>query len=311
MAAAGLTGILVTTPVVAPADVARLVAAREKIADLADRRRQRGRHRGARRPRARASGRSACWSTSTWGRAATGVTDPETPCASRGAHRRAAEPPLSRRAGLLRPPPACPDARRPAREDREQWARLRTFLDALTRGRASRRRSSPAAAPAPTTSTSSRGRSPRSSRAPTSSWTSSTARSRWRPAARRSAPRSPSPRGSSAPCQPDRVIVDAGLKAMATDAGPALVAAGAAADATYQFMGDEHGGLRFAEGARAAGARRSRHAGRAALRPDRQPARPFPRRRGRAAGRHLADRSARLLMPQAHFRSSWSALVER
>lgn len=48
--------------------------------------------------------------------------------------------------------------------------------------------------------------------------------------------------------QPDRVILDAGLKAMATEAGPALVASGASKDATYQFMGDEHGALRFAEG---------------------------------------------------------------
>jgi D-serine deaminase-like pyridoxal phosphate-dependent protein len=48
--------------------------------------------------------------------------------------------------------------------------------------------------------------------------------------------------------QPDRVIVDAGFKAMATDAGPALVFSGAPTDATYQFMGDEHGGIRFAEG---------------------------------------------------------------
>ena len=44
-------------------------------------------------------------------------------------------------------------------------------------------------------------------------------------------------------------MLDAGFKAMATDAGPALVASGASADATYQFMGDEHGGLRFATGA--------------------------------------------------------------
>jgi D-serine deaminase-like pyridoxal phosphate-dependent protein len=36
---------------------------------------------------------------------------------------------------------------------------------------------------------------------------------------------------------------------MATDAGPALVADGASLDATYQFMGDEHGGLRFGAGA--------------------------------------------------------------
>jgi 3-hydroxy-D-aspartate aldolase len=49
--------------------------------------------------------------------------------------------------------------------------------------------------------------------------------------------------------QPDLVVLDAGFKAMATDAGPALVAGGAASDATYQFMGDEHGGLRFAAGA--------------------------------------------------------------
>jgi D-serine deaminase-like pyridoxal phosphate-dependent protein len=49
--------------------------------------------------------------------------------------------------------------------------------------------------------------------------------------------------------QPDLVVVDGGFKAMATDAGPALVASGAPADASYQFMGDEHGGLRFAAGA--------------------------------------------------------------
>jgi D-serine deaminase-like pyridoxal phosphate-dependent protein len=49
--------------------------------------------------------------------------------------------------------------------------------------------------------------------------------------------------------QPDLAVLDAGFKAMATDAGPAVVASGASADATYQFMGDEHGGLRFAPGA--------------------------------------------------------------
>ena len=49
--------------------------------------------------------------------------------------------------------------------------------------------------------------------------------------------------------QPDLVVLDAGFKAMATDAGPALVASGASADATYQFMGDEHGGLRCGAGA--------------------------------------------------------------
>lgn len=49
--------------------------------------------------------------------------------------------------------------------------------------------------------------------------------------------------------QPDRVIIDAGLKAMATEAGPPLVASGASLDCTYQFMGDEHGGLNIPEGA--------------------------------------------------------------
>ena len=37
--------------------------------------------------------------------------------------------------------------------------------------------------------------------------------------------------------QPDRVIVDAGLKAMATEAGPALVASGAPADAPVSVHG--------------------------------------------------------------------------
>jgi 3-hydroxy-D-aspartate aldolase len=49
--------------------------------------------------------------------------------------------------------------------------------------------------------------------------------------------------------QPNLAVVDAGFKAMATDAGPALVAGGTAAGAAYQFMGDEHGGLRFGAGA--------------------------------------------------------------
>lgn len=48
--------------------------------------------------------------------------------------------------------------------------------------------------------------------------------------------------------QPDRVIVDAGSKALSTDAGAALIAQGAQPDATYQFMGDEHGAIRFPEG---------------------------------------------------------------
>lgn len=43
--------------------------------------------------------------------------------------------------------------------------------------------------------------------------------------------------------QPHRVIVDAGSKALSTDAGPAPVATGAPAGSTYTFMGDEHGAI--------------------------------------------------------------------
>jgi len=49
--------------------------------------------------------------------------------------------------------------------------------------------------------------------------------------------------------QPDRVIVDAGSKALSTDYGPAPVVGGAPQGSTYQFMGDEHGAIRVPEGA--------------------------------------------------------------
>ena len=39
------------------------------------------------------------------------------------------------------------------------------------------------------------------------------------------------------------VTIDAGLKAFATDAGPPVVLAGACDDARYRFMGDEHGAV--------------------------------------------------------------------
>jgi 3-hydroxy-D-aspartate aldolase len=72
------------------------------------------------------------------------------------------------------------------------------------------------------------------------------------------APGNPAPFGTSLTVaarvisanQPDLVVLDAGFKAMATDAGPALVASGADAEAVFQFMGDEHGGLRFGAGTR-------------------------------------------------------------
>jgi D-serine deaminase-like pyridoxal phosphate-dependent protein len=43
--------------------------------------------------------------------------------------------------------------------------------------------------------------------------------------------------------KPGVAIIDAGLKAMATDSGPPLVVAGAPAGSTYRFMGDEHGAI--------------------------------------------------------------------
>ena len=42
---------------------------------------------------------------------------------------------------------------------------------------------------------------------------------------------------------PMLVTVDAGLKAMATEAGPPPILAGAAPDSKYSFMGDEHGAI--------------------------------------------------------------------
>ena len=47
---------------------------------------------------------------------------------------------------------------------------------------------------------------------------------------------------------PGRVTVDAGLKAMATEAGPPLLFSGAPSETRYIFMGDEHGMLLTPEG---------------------------------------------------------------
>ena len=43
----------------------------------------------------------------------------------------------------------------------------------------------------------------------------------------------------------DRVIVNAGYKALATDSGKAVPMRGAAQGSTYRFMGDEHGAVEF------------------------------------------------------------------
>ncbi|MGE0005795.1 MAG: DSD1 family PLP-dependent enzyme [Parvibaculaceae bacterium] len=47
----------------------------------------------------------------------------------------------------------------------------------------------------------------------------------------------------------DCVIVNAGFKALATDSGKPAVSRGMAQDATYRFMGDEHGAIDFGAGA--------------------------------------------------------------
>jgi 3-hydroxy-D-aspartate aldolase len=45
--------------------------------------------------------------------------------------------------------------------------------------------------------------------------------------------------------RPDRVIVNAGYKALATDSGKPVPTRGVAQGATYRFMGDEHGAVEF------------------------------------------------------------------
>ena len=50
----------------------------------------------------------------------------------------------------------------------------------------------------------------------------------------------------------DRVIVNAGFKAMATDSGTPVPLRGAPAHATYRFLGDEHGAIEFTTGPRPA-----------------------------------------------------------
>jgi D-serine deaminase-like pyridoxal phosphate-dependent protein len=47
---------------------------------------------------------------------------------------------------------------------------------------------------------------------------------------------------------PGMVTLDAGSKAFSTDAGVPIVVAGAPPEATYRFMGDEHGALHLPDG---------------------------------------------------------------
>ncbi|MGH6896197.1 MAG: DSD1 family PLP-dependent enzyme [Geminicoccaceae bacterium] len=248
MAAAGLGGILVTSPVIAPGMVARLLRAHAQIGDLAvvvD-------------SEAGVDALAAAASTSAplgvvveidVGQNRTGVTD--VPGAVSLARRIADLPQLRYRGiqayyGHLQHVPAYADRKAKAAE---QWARLQPFLDALG-----------GAGLEPEIATG----------GGTGTWHMDLEGGPFTEiqpgsylfldkqyGAVELAPGGSNPFRTSLTVaarvisanQPDLAVLDAGFKAMATDAGPALVATGAASDAAYQFMGDEHGGLRFGEGA--------------------------------------------------------------
>jgi D-serine deaminase-like pyridoxal phosphate-dependent protein len=247
MAAAGLNGILVTTPVVAPGMIKRLVAAREKISDLmvvVD-------SGGVVDALAKLADRSRPIGVLVeidMGQTRTGVTDPET--AVRLAQYAAAQPSLRYRGvqayyGHLQHVPTLAER---LDKVRERWTRLASFTDALS------------AAGLTPEIISGGGTGTHHLDLEHGPFTEIQAGSYLfmdkQYGAIELAPGG-SPFKTSltvagrvvSTVQPDRVIVDAGFKAMATDAGPALIASGAATDAAYQFMGDEHGGIRFAEGA--------------------------------------------------------------
>ena len=247
MAAAGLDGILVTTPIIAPGMVKRLVATREKISDLivavdseagidalaklADHSRPIG-----------------ALVEIDMGQTRTGVTDPET--AVRLARQVSAQPGLRYRGiqayyGHLQHVQTLAER---LEKVRERWTRLTTFTDALR-----------AAGLAPEIISGS-GTGTHHLDLEHGPFTEIQAGS-YLFMDKQYGGIELAPGGSPfktsltiagrvvSTVQPDRVIVDAGFKAMATDAGPALIASGAPADATYQFMGDEHGGIKLSEGA--------------------------------------------------------------
>jgi 3-hydroxy-D-aspartate aldolase len=248
MAEAGLEGILVTSPVTAPAMIERLARIQDRVGDLAvvvD---------GEAGAEALARGISAERPLGVLveidvGQGRTGVTRPED--AVHLARRTLDLPQLRYRGvqayyGHLQHVPAYADRKAKAAE---QWARLRRFLDAL---------SAEGLAPEIVTGGGTGTHLLDLEAGPfTEIQPGSYLFMDKQYGAVELAP------GDSAPFrtaltvatrvisanQPDLVVLDAGFKAMATDAGPALVASGASADAAYQFMGDEHGGLRFGAGA--------------------------------------------------------------
>jgi D-serine deaminase-like pyridoxal phosphate-dependent protein len=247
MARAGLDGVLLTTPVIAPSMVRRIVAAREKINELivaVD---------------SEAGVDAVAWHADgnrpigvlveiDMGQTRTGVTDPET--AVRLAKHASTQPNLRYRGiqayyGHLQHVPTLAERLQKARE---KWAHLARFTDALK-----------AAGFAPEI-ISGGGTGTHHLDLEHGPFTEIQAGSYLFMDKQYGAVEL-APHGVPfetaltiagrvvSTVQPDRVIVDAGFKAMATDAGPALIASGAPTDATYQFMGDEHGGIRLAEGA--------------------------------------------------------------
>jgi 3-hydroxy-D-aspartate aldolase len=248
MAEAGLEGILVTSPVTAPAMIERLARAQDHVGDLAvvvD---------GEAGVEALAAHGSADRPLGVVveidvGQGRTGVTRPED--AVRLARRIEGLPQLRYRGvqayyGHLQHVPGYADRKANAAE---QWARLRPFLDALSAD----------GLPAETVTGGGTGshlldleEGPFTEIQPGSYLFMDKQYGAIELMPGAAAPfrtsLSVATRVISAN-QPDLVVLDAGFKAMATDAGPALVASGAAGEAAYQFMGDEHGGLRFSAGA--------------------------------------------------------------
>jgi D-serine deaminase-like pyridoxal phosphate-dependent protein len=241
MAGAGLDGILVTTPVTAPSAIRRLVAAREKVSDLivvVD----------------SEAGIEALASLAApdrplgvlveidMGQTRTGVTDPEQ--AVLLARRASASQNLRYRGvqayyGHLQHVPTLAERHEKVRE---KWARLALFLEALR------------AAGLDLEIISGGGTGTHLLDAEHGPFTEVQAGSYLfmdkQYGAIELAPGNASFRTALtvatrviSVAQPDRVIVDAGLKAMATETGPALVASEQFKDAAYQFMGDEHGAL--------------------------------------------------------------------
>ncbi len=289
MAAAGLSGILVSSPIVAPAMVERLLRAHAAVGDLAV---VADSDAGLEVLAAAASPAQplGVLVEIDVGQGRTGVTRPEDAC--RLARRIALVPQLDYRGvqayyGHLQHVPGYADRKAKAAE---QWARLRPFLDALT-----------ADGLAPDIITGG-GTGTHQMDLEDGPFTEIQPGSylfmdKQYGAIELAEGGAPFEVALSVAArvisvnQPGLAVIDAGFKAMATDAGPALLQDGAAALSVHGRRA-RRPALRRGRGA----PRRQRAGppGGTSLRPDRQSPRPFPRHAGRPAGRHLADRRPRL-----------------